>query len=164
MIDLLEARDITKREFIEKTHEFIMCEAIKPFRMDKTNCVKAALCNYQYFNTLAKKAFIDAEDFRFRDSSKSVRFFEMGHDYYLKKEGVTKNMLEIIGYDNVSAYFLRMNAKNLENEVFEIVLKDERRAIFHSVDKMTLNRLRKNGAFSEDARDSVICNYVNEKY
>ncbi len=57
-----------------------------------------------------------------------------------------------------------MNSKALEGELFEIVLKDYEKVIFHTRDKLILNRLKKNGCFIDGIRDSLIDEYINEKY
>jgi hypothetical protein len=164
LIDDLECGMISKREFIEASYSYIFEKGIKEFRVTKGNEVRIALCNYQYYNTLGKKAMLESTEAYDYDMALSKRMRERALDMYAKKEMVIMRLLETVGYDDVESYFLTMDADHLEGEVYEIVLRSVPRAVFHLVDKRLLSRLIKNGVFSPEKRQSIISDYVNEEY
>ncbi|BEP28113.1 DUF6648 family protein [Helicovermis profundi] len=163
LIDTLKEGKINKIQYIEACYEFLKVENMKPFKIN-VDSIEKSLYNYQYYNTLAKYTLMKCEECRFRDSTKSRELYEYAQDYYAKKDKETLNLLELINYKNVSAYFLKMNSEVLEGELFEITIDNYDKAVFHSKDKRILNRLKKNGVFDEEAKLSIIDKYVNTKY
>ncbi len=162
LIDEFEAKKIDKTSFIEKNYEFIMNLNLKPFasEMDYRKCIY----NYQYYNILAKYRNLEAKDIEFFDKKESERLKEEELYYYKLKDEVTLLFLNLIDYKNVSAYFLNTNSIRLDGKLYEIVFHDYDRAIFHSLDKKILNKLRDRDVFSPVYKDSVISDYVNSSF
>ena len=57
-----------------------------------------------------------------------------------------------------------MESEKLKNKLYEIVLKDKKEAIFHSKAPWLLKIIRDNGIFSDNIRNSLISEYINERY
>lgn len=164
MIDRLEQGVLDKTGFIEDTYSYIMNNGLKPVRIVKHDCMRTGLYNYQFFNTLAKQSLIQSDACRYRDRNQSQELYRKGHDCYVKKEQALRELLECLDYEGVEAYFLEMDSRDLEGELFEIIIPSYDRAVFHSKDLLTLSRLRRNGVFIEEKRPSVISKYINRKY
>ncbi len=162
LIDEFESKKIDKTLFIEKNYEFIINLNLKPFEedMDYRKCIY----NYQYYNIFAKYRNLEAKDIEFFDKKEAERLRGDEEYYYKLKDEVTLLFLELIHYKNVSAYFLNTNSNRLDGKLYEIVFKDYDRAIFHSLDKKILKKLRENDVFSPVYKDSIISDYVNSSF
>ncbi|MGB3368066.1 MAG: DUF6648 family protein [Acidaminobacteraceae bacterium] len=163
LIDSMEQGLINKQEYVEKSYEYIMDNDLQPFEDDNYSVEKAML-NYQIYNTLAKFSMMGYEDNKFRNPSYAKEMFNTSLDYYELKDKGTMKLVEFIDYKNFKAYFVNLQSKGLRGELFEIVLDNYDRAVFHSMDKRLLYRLRNNGVFDEEIQVSIIDHYVNSKY
>lgn len=163
LIDMLKDGKITKTEYIEACFEFLQTEEMKPFKTN-VDSIEKSMFNYQYYNTLAKYSLMKCEDYRYKDSKKSMKFYDIGQNYYNAKDRETMKLLELIEYKNVCSYYVNIDSDTLKGELFEIILLNYDRAVFHSKDKRILNRLKKNGVFDSEPRVSIIDKYVNTKY
>lgn len=103
-------------------------------------------------------------DCYYRDPYQAKDYHDTAHDQYIKKDAVTLAVVELMAYKDMEAYFVTLASEDLHEELFEIVLTAYKRVIFHSKDKRLLNRLKKNGVFSDELRASKIDDYVNTKY
>lgn len=164
LIDALEVGEIDKTAFVQGFYEAIVEKQLKPVRRIETDPFMLGIYNYQYYNTMAKHAMQEADATRFRDSAISRRFYDEALDAYASKERSLSHMLELLGDEVIEAYPLLLDSEMLSGNLFEIVLVNRRRAIFHAQDPRLKNRLIRRGAFSETPRKSCIHNYVNEKY
>lgn len=162
LIDQLEAGDLTKADYILRNYE-IFVEGVTPPSLS-IQTVKNGIIAYHYYNTMAKKLMMDGSDNYFRDPHRAKKYHNKGQDQYVKKDSLVLSIIELLAYENMEAYFVTLASENLQEQLFEIVLTNYRRVIFHSKDKRILNRLRKNGVFSEIPRTSKINDYVNTKY
>ncbi|MGM0378654.1 MAG: DUF6648 family protein [Bacillota bacterium] len=162
LINELEKEKINKFEFIKKNYEYVSKLDIKPYENIQT--VKKGLLSYQYFNSVAKYLFTKAFELELKDPEKAYNLKQKGFDNYNYKNNVIKDVLKIIKYKNVEAFFINMDSKALDGELFEIILKDYDKAIFHTKDKLILNRLKKNEVFLNKKQNSVISSYINQKY
>jgi DNA-binding protein Fis len=84
--------------------------------------------------------------------------------YYNQKDWSTLKLLEHLDFQNVEAYFIKVNSKALKDKLYEIVLKDFESVILHSKSEYMLKRLREEGVFVEGVRRSLIDSYINQKY
>jgi hypothetical protein len=159
----MEVEAITKREYIEKNFEFFNKNKEVPIKKPIAS-VEEGLLNYQYFNTMAKYYLMLRDENEFKNPPKSRKYYNLGMDYYDKKDKVTKDLLEVCNYQGVAANFVNMHSQILNGSLYEIVLKNYDRAVLHSRDKQILTRLRSNGVFCEEIKKSVIDQYVNTKY
>jgi hypothetical protein len=162
LIEKLETREITKTDFIKANYEYISNYKISPYA--KIENIQKGVLAYQYFNSTAKYLLSKAFDIELKNPKKAYEIRENGFENYNYKNNIIKKVLEIVNYKNVEAFFVKMNSKALEGELFEIVLKDYEKVIFHTRDKLILNRLKKNGCFIDGIRDSLIDEYINKKY
>ncbi len=162
LIDQLEEKEITKTTFIEDNYDQFV-DGVKP-PTTLINSVEEGIIAYHYYNTKAKKMMMEGNDCYFRDAYQAKQLHDLAHDQYLKKDTVTMALVELLNYKDMEAYFVILQSEELNEELFEIVLTNYRRIIFHSKDKRLLNRLRKNGVFSEEFQASKIDDYVNTKY
>ena len=162
LIDQLEEKVITKTTFIEDNFEQFV-DGVKP-PTTEIKTVEEGIIAYHYYNTKAKILMMQGNDCYFRDAYQAKHLHGLAHDQYLKKDTVTMALVEVLHYENMEAYFVTLESEELNEELFEIVLTNYRRIIFHSKDKRLLNRLRKNGVFSEVLQASKIDHYVNSKY
>ena len=67
-------------------------------------------------------------------------------------------------FENVDAYFIKMESSALEGKLYEIVLSDYEYAVLHSKSIWLLEVLKKENVFSDKKKKSVIDYYVNSKY
>jgi len=74
------------------------------------------------------------------------------------------DVLKIIDFKGVEAYFVKCESRNLKDKLYEIVLLDYKEAIFHSKATWLLEILQKEGVFLEGRRKSLIDEYINETY
>jgi hypothetical protein len=135
--------DITKKEYIEENHKYILGMKIKPFR--RIDSYEKGMYNYQYYNMMAKYYNLLAKE----EKNNSKHF-----SYYKK-------------YLEDCNYFYNEKDKTtfrLKNILYEIVLEDYEYAVLHSKSIWILNVLKKEGVFLEKERKSVIDYYVNEEY
>lgn len=156
--------NITKSEYVQYNVDYINKNKIKPF--DIIDIYEKGMYNYQYYNMMAKyyfmqgKMLMNNED----DEKYSKSFIEEGHYYYRLKDKSTLNLLKLLKFKNVEAYYIKLNSKNLMGKLYEICLKDYDKAILHSQNFRLLDTLKRNKVFIEGYRKSVIDDYVNVKY
>lgn len=162
LIDQLEAGRISKTRFIEENYKFVMTLDLQPFEgdLDDQQCIY----NYQYYNLLAKYENLKAQEVAYYDSNLFEEHMKISEAYYQKKDLATQAFLKFVDYKNVKAYFLNLDSKRLEGQLFEVVFLDYKRAIFHSMDQKILKALREHGVFSPVYKPSIIQDYVNSAY
>lgn len=156
--------EITKREFLEYNHDLVRRMHIKPFlRIDS---YEMGMYNYQYYNVLAKYHSMLAKEVK--NTKKHQRYYNFylnkGNNYYNEKDKSTLKLLEFLEFKGVEAYFVNVNSKRLQDELYEIVLIDYDEAIFHSKSQVLLSMLKKKHVFYDGLKDSLIDGYINEKY
>ena len=83
-----------------------------------------------------------------------------------KKDAATRQVLKLLEYKNIEAYFVKVRSRALKGKLYEIVCRDYGiyDMILHSTDTAILNSLREEGVFSEESRVSLIDGYVNARY
>ena len=160
LIDQYAKGDMTKREYLQRNYEAVVYGDIGPFHNMDT--VEKALFNYQYYNALAKemKAVSTTRDM---DYELKRDYLEKSNYYYSKKDKATLKALQMLDYQGVEAYFIKIRSKFLKGKLFEIVLGEEK-IILHSNSTLILKRLREEGVFQEESRKSMIEEYVNRRY
>ena len=156
--------EITKRQFLEYNHDLVRRTHIKPFlRIDS---YEMGMYNYQYYNVLAKYYNMLANEVK--NTRKHARYYNYyynkGNNYYNEKDKATINLLEFLDFEGVEAYFINVNSKSLQDELYEVVLLDYDEAIFHSKSLRLLEILKKKKVFRKGFKDSLIDGYINEKY
>ena len=155
---------ITKRQFLEYNHDLVKRTHIKPFlRIDS---YEMGMFNYQYYNVLAKYYNMLANEVKNtrRHSRYYNYYYNKGNNYYNEKDKATINLLEFLEFKGVEAYYINVNSKSLQDELYEIVLLDYEEAIFHSKSLILLEILKKKKVFLKGIKDSLIDGYINEKY
>ena len=160
----LQNGDISKREFLESNYDFVTRMNVKPFiRVDS---YEKGMYNYQYYNVLAKYFRMMAMELR--NSKKHQKYYieylNKGYKYYHEKDRSALDVLKIIDFKGVEAYFVKCESRNLKDKLYEIVLLDYKEAIFHSKATWLLEILQKEGVFLEGRRKSLIDEYINETY
>lgn len=159
-IDQLEAGKITKKEFNHKNFMIFRKLSLKPFSV--LDSFEKAMYNYNYYNSQAKielEEYNKAKDF---NNQKRAKFhLNNKENYYNLKDIATEAIIELEGFDNIESYFIKLHSKNLGTNIFEINIKNRKRAIFHSKSYKILNLLKNNNVFINEVRDSIIDSYVN---
>lgn len=163
LIDALEAGTIDKTAYFEESLCFLKELGFKPGDIGGLDFDGAAV-HYQYFNLMAKYHFMEEELKIFNQPKQAAKHKEMGFDFYTKKDQVTMRFLELCEYKGIRAYFIAMQSKALEGQLFEIVFEEENRIVLHSKDKRILYRLQSAGVFDENIQPSAIDEYVNTRY
>lgn len=160
LIDQYLKGDMTKREYLQRNYEAVVYGDIRPFRNMDT--VDKALFNYQYYNALAKemKTISTTKDM---DGILKHDYQEKSNYYYNKKDRATLQVLRLLDYQGVEAYFIKMRSKYLKGKLFEIVIAEEN-IILHSTSTLILKCLRDEFVFHEESRISLIDEYVNHRY
>jgi hypothetical protein len=133
----------------------------KPFQ--RVDHIKKGLFNYQYYNVIAKYCQKRAHESP-KNSLQKKDFIEKANYYYSKKDKVTMKILDILDFEGVDAYYVKVNSPNLKNKLFEIVLKEYEDVILHSKNEDIRNRLIEEGVFRDEKIRSVIDSYINQKY
>ncbi len=160
LIDALEEGRLTKEAFILENYEMLKyCHHIG-FNVKSVN---EGIIKYHYFNTMAKKMMLDADEIEFRAPEKSIALKEEAYRFYLKKDRITLQLLEFVSFQNVNAYFIHMKSKRLEGEIFEIDFYACDRVILHSKDKKILHKLKTAGCFQDGKVESKVQTYVDTK-
>lgn len=156
--------DISKREFLEGNFEFVQKMKVRPF--SKIDSYEKGMYNYQYYNVLAKYYAMLASDIRRsgKFDKHYMQYVNQANYYYNEKDKATLQLLRFLNFENVEAYYVKVESKYLQDKLYEIVLKDYSYAIFHSKSKWLLNILKKEGVFVGGKKKSLIDEYINEKY
>jgi hypothetical protein len=156
--------DITKKEFLEYNFDFVQKMNVKPFL--KVDSYEKGMYNYQYYNVLAKYYTMLAKDVK--KTKKHQKYYpyylNKGNNYYHEKDRATLNLLRYLEFQNVEAYFIKVQSRFLQDKLYEIVLLDYKEAIFHSKAIWLLDVLKEEGVFKEGKKVSLIDEYINEKY
>jgi len=164
LIVQLMNKDITKKEYIEMNYNYIVNSGYKPF--EKIDSYEKGIFNYQYYNMMAKYYSLLAKSER--DKSKQLvyykNFLDESNYYYNEKDKTTFRLLRFLQYENVEAYYIKMESSKLKDVLFEIVLKDFNYAVLHSKSLWLLNALKKENIFIDKTKKSIIDYYVNDRY
>ena len=99
--------DMTKSEYLERNFDAVLGLRREPFKY--LDNIDKCLFNYQYYNAYAKDAKMLAS------SAKNLKVKEQHLKevdyYYSKKDAATLKALELIDFNGVSAYFIKVKAK-----------------------------------------------------
>ena len=150
--------DINKKEYLELNYKYMLERGVKPFQ--RIDSFEKGMYNYQYYNMMAKYHMMIAQEIK--DKGKHVSFYSK----YLNEADYYYNfrLLRFLNYENVDAYFIKMESVNLEGKLYEIVLSDFEYAVLHSKSLWLLEVLKKEKVFNDERKKSVIDYYVNSKY
>ncbi len=156
--------EITKKQFLEDNYNLVRRSSIIPFlRIDS---YEKGMYNYQYYNVLAKYYNMlahEAKDVR-KNQKYYVEYLNKSNNFYHEKDRTTLEILKYLDFKGVEAYFIEMESKRLNGELYEIALLNYDEAIFHSKAKWLLDILREEGVFIDSERKSLIDGYINERY
>lgn len=156
--------DINKKEYLELNYKYILEKNIKPFQ--RIDSFEKGMYNYQFYNMMAKYHKMIAQEIK--DKGKHISFYnkylQEADYFYNEKDKTSFRLLRFLHYENVEAYFIKMESSTLEGKLYEIVLKDYEYAVLHSKCLWLLDVLRKEKVFIEGRKKSVIDYYVNQKY
>lgn len=156
--------DINKKEYLELNYKYMLEKSVKPFQ--RIDSFEKGMYNYQYYNMMAKYHRMVAQDIK--DKGKHISFYnkylEDADYYYNEKDKTSFRLLRYLHYENVEAYYIKMESTSLEGKLYEIVLKDYEYAVLHSKSLWLLDVLKKEQVFLDGRKTSVIDYYVNQKY
>ncbi|WP_242491851.1 DUF6648 family protein [Miniphocaeibacter massiliensis] len=161
LINKLDSKEIDKNEFLVLNYQMVDKLSMKPFL--KIDTVEKGIYNYQYYNILAKYHNYRANDYKGKNKKKYNVEINKSSNYYSEKDKVTIEILRLINFENVESYYITMFSSRLKNNIFEIVLLDYEKAIFHSMNNIILQELKKNKVFSNIEKLSKIDSYVNKQ-
>lgn len=164
LIKMYENNSITKREFLELNYDAIRKSPIRPFV--KIDSFEKGLYNYQYYNSLAKYYKTLARELKMSKNAKRDRntYLNKCNHFYHQKDISSYKLIKYLEFRGVEAYFVETKSPGLRGKLYEIVLKDFDEAIFHSKSEWLLEKLRDAGVFIEGKHESVISEYINERY
>lgn len=164
LIERLMNDEIDKNDFLKMNYDFLKSCNAKPFLIIDT--FEKGMHNYQYYNVMAK--FYCKKLSESRGQNKKQSYYKKYQDdiksYYDEKDKITFRLLRYIKFENVEAYYINTDSKQLEGELFEIVIKNEKYAVLHSKAEWIKNSLIREGVFDNNIKKSVIDHYVNQKY
>lgn len=137
---------------------------LKPFL--RVDTYEKGMYNYQYYNVLAKYYTMLAKEIRnTRKHQKYYNYYlNKGNNYYHEKDKAALNLMKLLEFKGIEAYFVKCESKNLKDKLYEIVLLDYKEAIFHSKALWLLDILREEGVFIEGKKVSLIDEYINATY
>ena len=164
LISSYEAGDITKKEFLEHNYHFVRRLQLRPFV--RITCFEKGLYNYQYYNGLAKYYRIMAKELKANKNYKRNynQYINKVNHYYDEKDKTVLDLISLLDFKDMDAYYIEMESKGLDNKLYEIVLNNYKEAIFHSKSPTLLKTLKENGVFKEGKHQSKIAEYINERY
>lgn len=156
--------DINKKEYLELNYKYMLRKNVKPFQ--RIDSVEKGMYNYQYYNMLAKYHRMIAQEIKERGKHISYynKYLQDSDYFYNEKDKTSFRLLRVMHYENVEAYYIKMESTALEGKIYEILLKDYEYAVLHSKSLWLLDVLRKEKVFKEVRKKSVIDYYVNQKY
>ncbi len=156
--------DISKKQFLEYNFDLVRKTNLKPFL--RVDSYEKGMFNYQYYNVLAKYYNMLAKEIKNtkRQQKYYSYYYNKGNNYYHEKDRSALSLLKFLEFEGVEAYYIEVESKFLNDKLYEIVLVDYKEAIFHSKSKWLLDELKEAGVFMEDKKESLIDNYINEKY
>lgn len=156
--------DLTKREYIEESYYYLRGLEVKPYQIIDNPC--KAMFNYQYYNMSAKFLKLRARDIEKsgKHPEKYKEYIETINKYYKSKDYNTLRLLEMLDYENVEGYYIRVKSKELKDRLFEIVVGEFNNAVLHSTNPNIVNRMLENNVFSRGTRTSLIDDYINSRY
>lgn len=160
LIFMYKQGDLTKEEFIEENYYYIQSMNVKPFR--KIDNMNKGIFNYQYYNVIAKHYQKKAHSISNYKLKKD--FFEKTNYFYQKKDTTTLKVLELINFENIYSYYVKVHSKHLKNKLIEIVFKDYDNLIFHTISPLIHKRLVEEGVFINQTKRSLIEEYINKKF
>jgi len=152
--------DINKKEYLDLNYKYMLEKNIKPFQ--RIDSFEKGMYNYQYYNMMAKYHMMLAQEIK--DRGNYSKYLSDADYYYNEKDKTSFRLLRFLHYENVEAYFIKMESTNLEGKLYEIVLNDFEYAVLHSKSLWLLEVLKKESVFSDKRKTSVIDYYVNSKY
>lgn len=164
LIKKYEEKIITKKEFLKLNYEYFVLKMRGPYI--NINSYEKAMYNYQYYNAVAKYYRMLASSYRF-DKKKKRNYndcLNISNNYYDQKDGVILEILRLKDYKEIEGYYVECNSKSLMNTLVEIVVKDEKEAIFHTKSERIIEKLKEKSIFDENLRASLIDGYINERY
>jgi hypothetical protein len=136
----------------------------KPFT--RVDCFEKGFYNYQYYNTLAKYYRMEAgevkDDFKHPEIYKE--YIEKSNNFYNKKDKTILQVLEIVDFKSIEAYYIKVNSSYLKNKLIEIVFKDYNNVIFHTRCPWVIERLEDESILYKGVKKSLIDSYINQKY
>ena len=162
LIDQLDAEKISKTQFIEENFLLIDRLSMVPFRHVVN--YEQALYNYHYYNHLAKYWNNMAQEQKRKNQKKYQKAWNKSRNYYAEKDKSIRNMMQLQDMSQVEAYFISMHSKKLQNNLVEIVLKDKKQCILHTMNPEIISILNGCGVLEEKERKSLIDSYVNTGY
>ncbi len=162
LIDLLDEGSITKQEFISKNNTLIESFNLRPIINIKT--VNEGIFNYQYYNSKAKQYNTLANKYKNKNAKKYNLALNKCRNYYLEKDNTILKILELIEYKNVEAYYIDILSYRMRGNLFEVVLKDYEKMIFHTINTKIRDKLIEHGVFDQVRKKSLIDSYVNKGY
>lgn len=161
LIKKLSSREIDKISFLEQNYNLIKNLNMKPLLDIST--IEEGMYNYQYYNILAKYYRQRATSCS-SNKKKQKKYNEnmnKSKNYYMQKDKQLLKMLKLVNSSQIESYFVKMHSKKLNNNLFEIVLKNIDFAIFHSMNIEILNLLKEKNVFLDIIKESKIDEYVN---
>lgn len=163
-IDLLSCGKIDKNEFLELNYEYIRKLDLKPYA--QIDNILQGIYNYQYYNILAKKSNNQANKYLHKPRKKRLytRYINDRENYYCLKDCTTRSIIELVKYQNIKSYYIKLLSKRLTGKIFEIVLLDYEKVILHSKDEKILKMLKYHKVFDSNIQLSKIDEYVNRSY
>ncbi|RGB76510.1 hypothetical protein DXA39_04905 [Anaerococcus nagyae] len=163
-IDLLDESKIDKDSFLSNNLAYIENLDLKPF--STINNISQAIYNYQYYNLMAKKTNLKAQEISHNPKKKKsyLKLINQRENFYHLKDLATLRVLELIDYKDVDSYFIILKSKRLQGKIFEIHVNSIEKVILHSKSKVILEKLIENEVFSSEPRKSLIDSYVNKSY
>lgn len=162
LIDLLDMGKLSKKDFISKNNSLIGTFNLRPFITIKT--VNEGIFNYQYYNSKAKEFNILANKYKNKKQKKYNEYLNKCRNYYLQKDNTILKILELIDFKNVEAYYIDILSYRMRDNLYEIVLKDYEKMIFHTVNEKIKAKLVEHNVFNPVKKTSLIDSYVNEGY
>ena len=156
--------DISKKQFLEYNFDLVRKTNLKPFL--RVDSYEKGMFNYQYYNVLAKYYNMLAKEIKNtkRQQKYYSYYYNKGNNYYHEKDRSALSLMKFLNFEGVEAYYIEVESKFLNDKLYEIVLVDYKEAIFHSKSKWLLDALKEANVFIEDKKESLIDNYINEKY
>lgn len=156
--------DLSKKEYIRESHDLLIRLEACPFQ--NVDSFEKAVFNYQYYNTMAKYAKMKAEELLKKEKHRDLyrSYIDRKDRYYKQKDRMSWNAAQLIQFQDVEAYYIKVTSQFLKDNLFEIIFLQYPSVVFHSKSRWLQMKFEEEGIFDHRMKRSIIETYVNEKY
>ncbi len=162
LIEQLESGALDKLQFIE-----LNVALYRDYQIEVPGSIATldeGLFYYQYFNIMAKYYQMKYKQLIEDSIFEAIELRNRSNAYYRDKERITELLLTDLKEEPITAYYVDVNSRRLNNKLVEIVFLEREKVILHSMDKRVIALLKRKNYFKYSRSKSRIDSYINQPY